>query len=66
MYRPNDALINGQRLHNLFNTQDNAWHDMCKTNSQEVLKATYKPFRRLEAYSRSLDYDQSLGDRAFD
>lgn len=27
MYQPNDALIEGHRLSNLFNTQDNAWHD---------------------------------------
>ncbi|KAI0600135.1 benzoate 4-monooxygenase cytochrome P450 [Biscogniauxia sp. FL1348] len=26
MYRPNDVLINGQRISNLFNTQDVAWH----------------------------------------
>lgn len=27
MYRPNDVLINGMRLQNIFNTQDNEWHD---------------------------------------
>jgi len=27
MYRPNDVLIGKQRLSNVFNTQDNAWHD---------------------------------------
>lgn len=27
MYRPNDVLMNGQRISNVFNTQDNAWHD---------------------------------------
>jgi hypothetical protein len=27
MYRPNDVLINGMRLSNIFNTQDNDWHD---------------------------------------
>lgn len=26
MYRPNDVLINGQRLSNVFNTQDEEWH----------------------------------------
>ena len=26
MYRPNDVLINGQRLSNVFNTQDEDWH----------------------------------------
>ena len=27
MYRPNDVLINGMRLSNVFNAQDNDWHD---------------------------------------
>lgn len=27
MYKPNDVLINGMRMSNVFNTQDNAWHD---------------------------------------
>lgn len=27
MYRPNDVLIGNQLLSNVFNTQDNAWHD---------------------------------------
>lgn len=27
MYRPNDVRLNGKRLSNLFNTQDNDWHD---------------------------------------
>ncbi|KAK5124830.1 hypothetical protein LTR08_005590 [Meristemomyces frigidus] len=27
MYRPNDVLMGKQRLSNIFNTQDNAWHD---------------------------------------
>ncbi|KAI1498837.1 benzoate 4-monooxygenase cytochrome P450 [Biscogniauxia marginata] len=27
MYRPNDVLVNGQRISNLFNTQDNVWHN---------------------------------------
>lgn len=26
MYRPNDVLINSQRLSNLFNTADEDWH----------------------------------------
>ena len=27
MYKPNDVLVNGLRLSNIFNTQDNDWHD---------------------------------------
>lgn len=27
MYRPNDVLINGMRISNIFDTQDNHWHD---------------------------------------
>ncbi|KAI6905698.1 hypothetical protein KC318_g2685 [Hortaea werneckii] len=27
MYRPNDVSIDGQRLSNIFNAQDNGWHD---------------------------------------
>ncbi|ORY65879.1 benzoate 4-monooxygenase cytochrome P450 [Pseudomassariella vexata] len=27
MYRVNDVLIKGQRISNIFNTQDNVWHD---------------------------------------
>lgn len=27
MYHPNNALINGQLIVNIFNTDDNAWHD---------------------------------------
>ncbi|KAL2005575.1 hypothetical protein VTN00DRAFT_10068 [Thermoascus crustaceus] len=26
MYRPNDVLVNGQRISNIFNTQDEDWH----------------------------------------
>jgi hypothetical protein len=26
MYRPNDVLINGQLMSNVFNTQDEEWH----------------------------------------
>jgi hypothetical protein len=26
MYRPNDVLINGQLISNVFNTQDEEWH----------------------------------------
>lgn len=27
MYRPNDVLVNGQRISNIFNTQDEDWHN---------------------------------------
>ena len=27
MYKPNDVLINGVRISNIFNAQNNAWHD---------------------------------------
>ncbi|TVY47545.1 Cytochrome P450 monooxygenase [Lachnellula occidentalis] len=51
MYRPNDVLINGVRLSNLFNTQDNDWHD------------TYmNPIRSLWTMTKVLDMESLIDE----
>lgn len=51
MYRTNDVLINGVRLSNLFNTQDNHWHD------------TYmNPIRSLWTMTKVLDMESLIDE----
>ncbi|PSR82638.1 cytochrome P450 [Coniella lustricola] len=51
MYRPNDAFINGQRISNLFNTDDDSWH-----NEQ------IKPIRGLWTMTKVLQQEQAIDD----
>ncbi|KAI7216642.1 benzoate 4-monooxygenase cytochrome-like protein P450 [Hortaea werneckii] len=46
MYRPNDVLIDGQRLSNIFNAQDNGWHDQAM-----------KPIRGLWSMTKVLEVE---------
>ncbi|KAI7155279.1 hypothetical protein KC349_g7108 [Hortaea werneckii] len=40
MYRRNDVLIDGQRLSNIFNAQDNGWHDQAMKPIRELWSMT--------------------------
>ncbi|KAK5110424.1 hypothetical protein LTR62_005775 [Meristemomyces frigidus] len=51
MYRPNDVLVGHQRLSNLFNTQDNAWHDKA-----------IKPIRTFWSMSKVLDIEPYIDE----
>ncbi|KAI7537712.1 benzoate 4-monooxygenase cytochrome-like protein P450 [Hortaea werneckii] len=46
MYRPNDVLMEGQRLSNIFNAQDNGWHDQAM-----------KPIRGLWSMTKVLEVE---------
>ncbi|KKK15010.1 hypothetical protein ARAM_007359 [Aspergillus rambellii] len=51
MYRPNDVLINGHRISNLFNTQDEEWHN------QNIL-----PIRNLWRMTKVLEYEPLIDE----
>ena len=51
MYRPNDVLINGMRISNVFNTQDNDWHDKYM-----------KPIRGLWTMTKVLDMESLIDE----
>lgn len=51
MYKPNDVLMNGTRMSNLFNTQDNAWHDKYM-----------KPIRGLWTMTKALDLEPLIDE----
>lgn len=46
MYRPNDVLLNGQRMSNIFNTQDESWHNKY-----------LRPIRNLWTLNKVLEYE---------
>ncbi|KAL4962846.1 cytochrome P450 [Aspergillus stella-maris] len=50
-YRPNDVLLNGQRVSNLFNTQDEDWHN------QNIL-----PIRNLWRMTKVLEYEPLIDE----
>ncbi|KAL2850986.1 cytochrome P450 [Aspergillus pseudodeflectus] len=50
-YRPNDVLLNGQRMSNLFNTQDENWHN------QNIL-----PIRNLWRMTKVLEYEPLIDE----
>ncbi|KAJ6002801.1 hypothetical protein N7451_005348 [Penicillium sp. IBT 35674x] len=51
MYRPNDVLIEGHRLSNLFNSQDEEWHDQ-----------NIRPIRGLWSMTKVLDYEPLIDE----
>ncbi|KAJ5714927.1 uncharacterized protein N7483_012108 [Penicillium malachiteum] len=51
MYRPNDVLIEGHRLSNLFNSQDEDWH------SQNI-----RPIRGLWSMTKVLEYEPLIDE----
>lgn len=51
MYRPNDVLIEGHRLSNLFNSQDEEWH-----NEQ------IRPIRGLWSMTKVLEYEPLIDE----
>ena len=51
MYRPNDVLINGQRISNIFNTQDEDWHNKYM-----------RPIRGLWTMSKVLEYEPLIDE----
>lgn len=51
MYRPNDMLIEGHRLSNLFNTQDEDWHNQ-----------NIKPIRGLWTITKVLEYEPLIDE----
>ncbi|KAJ5324198.1 hypothetical protein N7476_002798 [Penicillium atrosanguineum] len=51
MYRPNDVLIEGHRLSNLFNTQDDDWHDQ-----------NIRPIRSLWSMTKVLEYEPLIDE----
>lgn len=51
MYRPNDVLIEGHRLSNLFNSQDEDWH-----NEQ------IRPIRALWSMTKVLEYEPLIDE----
>ncbi|KAJ5653409.1 hypothetical protein N7490_000412 [Penicillium lividum] len=51
MYRPNDVLIEGHRLSNLFNTQDEDWHNQ-----------NIKPIRGLWSMTKVLEYEPLIDE----
>jgi hypothetical protein len=46
MYRPNDVLINGHRMSNVFNTPDEDWH------AKQI-----RPIRNLWTMTKVLEYE---------
>lgn len=46
MYRSNDVLLNGQRISNIFNTQDETWHNKY-----------LRPIRNLWTLNKVLEYE---------
>ncbi|KAL4741810.1 cytochrome P450 [Aspergillus similis] len=50
-YRPNDVVLNGQRVSNLFNTQDEKWHN------QNIL-----PIRHLWQMTKVLEYEPLIDE----
>ena len=46
MYRPNDVVLNGQRMSNIFNTQDEDWHNKY-----------LRPIRSLWSLNKVLEYE---------
>lgn len=51
MYRPNDVLIEGHRLSNLFNSQDEEWHDQ-----------NIRPIRGLWSMTKVLEYEPLIDE----
>jgi len=51
MYRPNDVLIDGHRLSNLFNTQDEDWHNQ-----------NIRPIRGLWSMTKVLQYEPLIDE----
>ncbi|KAJ5907895.1 hypothetical protein N7495_000577 [Penicillium taxi] len=51
MYRPNDVLIQGHRMSNLFNTQDEDWHDK-----------NIRPIRGLWTMTKVLEYEPLIDE----
>ncbi|KAK5089535.1 hypothetical protein LTR70_005929 [Exophiala xenobiotica] len=51
MYRPNDVLINGQRLSNVFNAQDEDWHTKYM-----------RPIRGFWTMTKVLDYEPLIDE----
>jgi hypothetical protein len=51
MYRPNDVLIEGHRLSNLFNTQDEDWHNQ-----------NIRPIRGLWSMTKVLEYEPFIDE----
>ncbi|KAJ5635329.1 uncharacterized protein N7484_008642 [Penicillium longicatenatum] len=51
MYRPNDVLIEGHRLSNLFNSQDEEWHDR-----------NIRPIRGLWSMTKVLEYEPLIDE----
>ncbi|CAG8033226.1 unnamed protein product [Penicillium nalgiovense] len=51
MYRPNDVLLEGHRLSNLFNTQDEDWHNQ-----------NIRPIRSLWSMTKVLEYEPFIDE----
>ncbi|KAJ5570864.1 hypothetical protein N7535_004524 [Penicillium sp. DV-2018c] len=51
MYRPNDVLLNGHRVSNLFNTQDEDWHNQ-----------NIRPIRSLWTMTKVLEYEPLIDE----
>ncbi|CAG8006660.1 unnamed protein product [Penicillium olsonii] len=51
MYRPNDVLLEGHRLSNLFNTQDEDWHNQ-----------NIRPIRGLWTMTKVLEYEPLIDE----
>ncbi|KAJ5342086.1 hypothetical protein N7541_011210 [Penicillium brevicompactum] len=51
MYRPNDVLLEGHRLSNLFNTQDEDWHNQ-----------NIRPIRGLWSMTKVLEYEPFIDE----
>jgi hypothetical protein len=51
MYRPNDVLIEGHRLSNLFNSQDEDWHNQ-----------NIRPIRGLWSMTKVLEYEPLIDE----
>lgn len=51
MYRPNDVLMNGHRMSNIFNTQDEAWHNK-----------HLRPIRSLWSINKVLEYEPLIDE----
>ncbi|KAJ5325951.1 uncharacterized protein N7506_009053 [Penicillium brevicompactum] len=54
MYRPNDVLLEGHRLSNLFNTQDEDWHNQ-----------NIRPIRGLWSMTKVLEYEPFIDETIF-
>ena len=51
MYRPNDVLMNGHRISNIFNTQDEQWHNKY-----------LRPIRNLWSINKVLEYEPLIDE----